>query len=92
MIMLPQTIRGLTAAEQDLYRRLLRRLLEKRGRNRLRSKYYDGRNELKDIGYSLPPIAKDIEIVVGWPEKAVEALANRVVLDGVTVQDGSELS
>ena len=92
MIMLPQTIRGLTAAEQDLYRRLLRRLLEKRGRNRLRSKYYDGRNELKDIGYSLPPVAKDIEIVVGWPEKAVEALANRVVLDGVTMQDGSDLS
>lgn len=92
MIMLPQTISGLTAAEQDLYRRLLRRLLEKRGRNRLRSKYYDGRNELKDIGYSLPPVAKDIEIVVGWPEKAVEALANRVVLDGVTMQDGSDLS
>lgn len=92
MIMLPQTISGLTAAEQDLYRRLLRRLLEKRGRNSLRSKYYDGRNELKDIGYSLPPVAKDIEIVVGWPEKAVEALANRVVLDGVTMQDGSDLS
>ena len=92
MIMLPHTISGLTTAEQGLYRTLLRRLLTKRGRNRLRTKYYDGRNELRDIGYSLPPIAKDIEIVVGWPEKAVEALANRVVLDGVTVQDGSELS
>jgi hypothetical protein len=92
MIVYPQTISGLTSAEQTLYRQLLRRLLEKRSRNRVRSKYYDGRNELKDIGYSLPPIAKDIDIVVGWPEKAVEALANRVVLDGVTTQDGSELS
>lgn len=31
-------------------------------------------------------------MVVGWPAKAVEALANRVVLDGVTTRDGSELS
>lgn len=92
MIIPPQTISGLTNAEQTLYRRLLHRLLEKRARNLIRTKYYDGRNELKDIGYSLPPIAKDIDIVVGWPEKAVEALANRVVLDGVTTQDGSELS
>lgn len=92
MITFPQTISGLTTDETNLYRRLLARLLRKRSRNRIRTQYYDGRNALKDIGYSLPPIAKDIEIVVGWPEKAIQALANRVVLDGVTTTDGSELS
>lgn len=92
MITFPQTVSGLTGDEMSLYRRLLARLIRKRTRNRVRTKYYDGRNELKDIGYSLPPIAKDIEIVVGWPEKAIQALANRVVLDGITTSDGSELN
>ena len=92
MITFPTAISGLTRGEGELYRRLLRRLLKKRSRNRVRQTYYNGRNQLKDIGYSLPPIAKDIEIVVGWPEKAVQALANRVVLDGITTDDGSDLS
>ena len=92
MITYPTTVSGLTRGEAELYRRLLRRLLKKRSRNRVRQTYYNGRNQLKDIGYSLPPIAKDIEIVVGWPEKAVQALANRVVLDGITTDDGSDLS
>lgn len=92
MTTFPFTISGLTGAEQALYRRLLRRLYRKRQRNRLRSKYYDGRNALHDIGYSLPPVAKDIHIVVGWPAKAVEGLANRVRLDGVIPDDGGDLS
>lgn len=92
MIVFPSTISGLRRDEQDLYRKLLRRLYKKRKRNRLRSTYYNGRNELHDIGYSLPPIAKDIDIVVGWPEKAVEGLANRVRLDGVLPDEGTELS
>jgi hypothetical protein len=92
MIAFPSTISGLRRDEQELYRRLLRRLYKKRKRNRLRSTYYNGRNELHDIGYSLPPIAKDIDIVVGWPEKAVEGLANRVRLDGVLPDEGSDLS
>lgn len=91
MISFPNTISGLTNSEQELYRKLLRRLLKKRRRNRLRSKYYNGRNELHDIGYSLPPIAKDIDIVVGWPAKAIEGLANRVRLDGLLPADGGEL-
>lgn len=92
MTSFPTTIAGLTNGQQATYRRLLRRLLAKRSRNRTRTRYYEGKNELKDLGYALPPIAKDIEMVVGWPAKAVEALANRVVLDGVTTRDGSELS
>lgn len=88
----PQTIQGMTDAERDAYRRLLSKLQQKAVRNRVRETYYNGKNALKDIGYSLPPVAKDIEMVVGWPKKAVEALANRVVLDGITTHDGSELS
>jgi hypothetical protein len=91
MITFPATISGLSNNEQQLYRRLLKRLYDKRRRNQLRSQYRNGRNQLHDIGYSLPPIAKDIDIVIGWPEKAIEALANRVRLDGMIMQDGSAL-
>lgn len=89
---LPATIAGLTPDEDDAFRRLTAKIIRHRTRNRIRTVYYNGRNELHDLGYSLPPIAKDVEIVVGWPEKAIEGLANRVVLDGITTQDGSDLS
>ena len=88
----PNTINGLTSDEHRLYRTLLRRLTAKRKRNRLRRAYMDGRNELHDIGYALPPIASDIDIVVGWPAKAVEGLANRVVMDGLQSESGDDLT
>ncbi len=88
----PNTISGLSSGEQRLYRTLLRRLIAKRKRNRLRRAYMDGRNELHDIGYALPPIAADIDIVVGWPAKAVEGLANRVVMDGLQSESGDDLT
>jgi hypothetical protein len=88
----PNTISGMSSQETILYRKLLTRLIKKRRRNDLRAKYMNGRNELHDIGYALPPIANDINIVVGWPAKAVEALANRVVMDGLMADDGTDLS
>lgn len=86
----PTTVSGMSTQETDLYRRLLRRLMKKRRRNQLRTAYMNGRNELHDFGYTLPPVANDIEIVVGWPAKAVEGLANRVVLDGLSTDDGEQ--
>ena len=89
---LPATVAGLAPDEDDAFRRLTAKIIRHRTRNRIRTVYYNGRNKFHDLGYSLPPIAKDVEIVVGWPEKAIEGLANRVVLDGITTQDGSDLS
>ena len=57
-------------------------------RNKTRFAYYDGRNRLKDFGISTPPELLDVETVVGWPNKAVMALATRSRLDGFTA--GSE--
>ena len=51
-------------------------------RNRLRYRYYDGKNKLKDFGISTPPQLLDVETVVGWPQKAVDALAVRSRFDG----------
>lgn len=60
-------------------------------KNRLRRRYYEGENVLKDLGISIPPSLRNIETVVGWPKKAVSAMASRSRFDGFTVGD-EELS
>ena len=78
----------------DEYVELIDGLLAKWARhlpkNQLRRRYYDGENVLKDLGISIPPPLRNIETVVGWPKKAVGALACRSRFDGFTATvDGS---
>ncbi len=56
-------------------------------KNRLRRRYYEGENHLKDLGISIPPFLQNVETVVGWPKKAVSALAMRVTLEAYTSND-----
>lgn len=56
-------------------------------RNATRYLYYEGENPLKDFGISTPPELLSVETVVGWPNKAVMALALRSRFDGFTAQD-----
>ena len=56
-------------------------------RNQLRMRYYNGKNVLKDFGISIPPQLLNVETVVGWPQKAVDAMAVRSRFDGFTAAD-----
>lgn len=56
-------------------------------KNQLRRRYYEGENVLKDLGISIPPPLRNVETVVGWPKKAVSALATRSIFDGYTCSD-----
>ena len=56
-------------------------------KNRLRRRYYDGENALKDLGIAIPPPLRNIETVVGWPKKAVTSMASRSRFDGFTAGD-----
>lgn len=56
-------------------------------RNQLRMRYYNGKNVLKDFGISIPPSLLNVETVVGWPQKAVDAMAVRSRFDGFTAAD-----
>lgn len=56
-------------------------------RNRLKMRYYRGKNVLKDFGISIPPQLLGVETVVGWPQKAVDAMAVRSRFDGFTAAD-----
>lgn len=71
--------------------RLFAVLESKRPKNALRRRYYEGRNKLKDLGISTPPQIlhmADLEMVVGWPQRAVDALAVRSRFDGFSADDG----
>ena len=56
-------------------------------RNQIKYRYYDGKNVLKDFGISIPPSLLNVETVVGWPQKAVDAMAVRSRFDGFTAID-----
>lgn len=53
-------------------------------RNRLKMRYYNGKNVLKDFGISIPPQLLNVETIVGWPQKAVDTMAVRCRFDGFT--------
>ena len=59
----------------------------KLARNRLKMRYYNGKNVLKDFGISIPPQLRNVETVVGWAQKAVDAMAVRSRFDGFTAND-----
>lgn len=85
----PTSIVGVTDAEMDTIKALLAVWRHKRPRNVLRSVYYDGKAPLRDLGISLPPQMRRFRAVLGWPEKAVRALAQRNIWDGF-VAPGAE--
>ena len=47
-----------------------------------KQKYYDGKNQLKDLGISLPPQMRFIDTVLGWPGTVVDALEERLDFEG----------
>lgn len=83
-------VRGLPAEYQRMLDELLDIWATKLGRNQTRYSYYNGRNRLKDIGIAIPPRMRNrCESVVGWPQKAVDALATRSRFDGWIASDES---
>ena len=85
----PPTVSGLDDHTQGLLNELLVQWAYKLPRNVERMIYLDAKNTLDDLGVSLPPSLVDrLDVVVGWPEKAVYEVANRIVLDRVYSADG----
>lgn len=81
-------VAGLAHDTQDLLDRLVAVWRQKLPRNSLRSLYVDMKNRTRDLGISIPPALRDLEIVMGWGEKAVYGLAQRCIWDGVVAPSG----
>ena len=82
---------AITSSLPTEYRDMVYELLDiwyaKLRRNKIKHQYYDGKNKLRDFGISTPPELLGVETVVGWPQKAVDALAVRSRFDGFTAGD-----
>jgi hypothetical protein len=75
-------VAGLTPEERGELEELFATWEAKLIRNRLRMKYYNGKAGLKDLGITIPPTLTRVDMVCGWPAKAVDALAVRSAFDG----------
>lgn len=83
----PKFVKGTPVEWQAMALELLDVLYRNWERNATRYLYYEGENPLKDFGISTPPELLSVETVVGWPNKAVMALALRSRFDGFTAHD-----
>ena len=84
------SVHGLPVAETEMLNDLLAVWSRKLARNQRRVQYYMAKNGLRDLGISIPPSLTDVETVVGWPAKAVDALAVRSRFDGFTLDSGED--
>lgn len=82
--------KGLPDDEAQMVCDLIDTWEQKRSRNQLRYNYYNGKNRLKDLGIAIPPPLKNIETVIGWAAKAVDALAVRSRFEGFTLDSGND--
>ena len=92
-MMIPSStqVANLSDGDQDVFRGLLRQWERKRERNALRRAYRDMHVTLGYLGASVPTYMRDaLNVVCGWPGKAVTALAARCMWDGITVPSGAE--
>lgn len=87
----PTDVVGLAEDDAALMARLVRQWQAKRSRNALRRQYRDMQVNVAFLGASVPPYMRDqLDIVCGWPDKAVTSLASRCMWDGVTSPSGEE--
>lgn len=87
----PTDVVGLAEDDAALMARLVKQWQAKRSRNALRRQYRDMQVAVDFLGASVPPYMRDqLDIVCGWPDKAVTSLASRCMWDGVTSPSGEE--
>lgn len=87
----PTDVVGLAGDDATLMARLVKQWQAKRARNALRRQYRDMQVNVAFLGASVPPYMRDqLDIVCGWPDKAVTSLASRCMWDGVTSPSGEE--
>lgn len=61
---------------------LRRKLLSKKGRVRLRYKYYEMKNAFDNPSKLIPPMFRNMRPVLGWCAKGVDSISDRLIFDG----------
>ena len=79
---------ALTEDEQTMLARMWARITAKQAKNMLLDTYYEGHRVFQDLGISVPPQMRNVRAALGWPQKAVTALARKHVFEGYAL-DGT---
>lgn len=83
-----QQIEGVEEQDMPTIQKLLKTWRDHYSRNVLRSLYYEGKYHYNGIAYSIPPSMKSMaRPMIGWPNKAVRALADLSVFEGFDAPD-----
>lgn len=77
---------GLYDDEREKLGELLDTWSSKLERNKLKTCYYEAKEQLKNLGIAVPDEFANIEIAVEWPAKAVDYMAARSIFDGFSYQ------
>lgn len=70
--------------------RLHRKWTHTREKNALLDVYYDGHRAFQDLGISIPPQMRSTRAALGWPAKAVKALARKHVFEGFALNGATD--
>lgn len=82
----PTNVRGLPEDEQELLIQAWKLWTKRRAKNKLLDVYYDGHRAFRDLGISIPPQMQQTRAALGWPAKAVTALARKHVFEGFSMR------
>lgn len=86
------TVPDLAHGEQSGLNELLRQWRDKRGRNNLRSAFYDMKNSTNSLmSQQVPHVVRRRDFVLGWSAIAVDKLKRRCNIDGFYAKDGTDL-
>lgn len=90
-ISIPASIRGMSPADMDMTRALLKVWQDKYPRNLLRSAFYDAKQRFRNLQIAVQTdLGRKIGNTVGWPQKSVRALADKSVFEGFELPNGDE--
>ncbi|MGW5316730.1 phage portal protein [Nocardia thailandica] len=87
---MPETITapGLGDDDERTLNRLNEQLNRKARRNRMRSRYYDGKRAARAVTPIMPPLYQRLALTLGWSAKAVDLLARRCNPEEIIWADG----
>src|SRR5690625_989193 len=78
-------VTGLTDDEKIAFGQSMEVLNAKQSKNALLNVYYDGKKPLEDLGISIPPALRGIEVALEWPARAVQGIAEKHQFEGFSL-------
>jgi len=91
--LLPVTATSIDLAphEQEIAWRLASRLMNRRGDYLLSGQYYRGEQPVPSLNISVPPELESLRAIMGWGGSAVDAVSERLSLQGVILNGRTEV-